>query len=314
MKVILLFQNDSPRYNGPDMMTSAVPVSSNPNPETAKADRPSGLKADAGRWGWILIPSLLLAGLAAWIYFADCNAFYFFLANRSLRFLGDRFWSLVTLWGDGLFAFAVLVFFFRRKPRLVWAFVFATLLFLIFGHGLKNLLAVARPPAIIPADRFHLIGPAWKTNSFPSGHSAMAFILAGSFFMTVRRFWGRIILIGLASLVALSRVVVGVHWPLDVAAGALLGWWLAWIGIALAERWRWCAALAARKVLGVFLVLASVMLLGFHDTGYTHLLTIQRIMAGILLAVGALELPALFGIKLPVKFGADSEASRRRQD
>ena len=213
-----------------------------------------------------------------------------------------------------MFAFALLVFFFRRKPRLVWAFVFATLLFLIFGHGLKNLLAVARPPAIIPPDRFHLIGPAWKTNSFPSGHSATAFILAGSFFMTVRRFWSRIVLIVLASLVALSRVAVGVHWPLDVAAGALLGWWLVWIGIALAERWRWCAALAARKVLGVFLILASAVLLGFHDTGYTLLLSIQRVMAGILLAVGALELSVLFGIKLPWKFGSDSSALRRRQD
>lgn len=296
------------------MITSGAPVPSSPAQETVKTGRSFNLKTDAGRWGWILIPSLLLAGLAAWIHFADCNAFYFFVVNRSLRFLGDRFWSLVTLWGDGLFAFAVLAFFFRRKPRLVWAFAFATLLFLIFGHGLKNLLAVARPPAVIPLDRFHLIGPAWKTNSFPSGHSATALILAGSFFMTVRRFWGRIILIGLASLVALSRVVVGVHWPLDVVAGALLGWWLVWIGIALAERWRWCTASAARKVLGIFLVLASVMLLAFHDTGYTLLLTIQRVLGGILLAVGARELLALFGIDLPVKFGSDSTASRRRRD
>lgn len=255
-----------------------------------------------GRLGWILVPSLLLAGFSAWIYFADCNAFYFFWANRSLQFMGDRFWSLITLWGDGLFAFAVMTLVYRRKPRIVWAFVFAALLFLIFGHGLKNLLAVARPPAVIPANRFHLIGPAWKTNSFPSGHSAMAFILAGSFFMMVRRFWSRTILIGLAALVALSRVVVGVHWPLDTTAGALLGWWLIWTGILLAERWHWCAAPAARKILGVILILASGTLICCHDTGYTLLLTPQRIFGGILLAVGIHELSALFGLEFFVKF------------
>jgi len=311
---ILLFQNDSPRYNDPTMLTSGASASKDPPQEAGKGRQPTVMDIGAARWGWILIPSLLLAGFTAWIYFADCNAFYFFLANRSLQFMGDRFWSLVTLWGNGLFAFAVLTLFFRRKPRLVWAFVFATLLFLIFGHGLKNLLAVARPPAVIPADRFHLIGPAWKTNAFPSGHSAMAFILAGSFFLTVRRFWGRIILIGLASLVALSRVVVGVHWPLDVAAGSLLGWWLAWIGIALVERWRWCEAFAARKVLGVFLVLASVLLLCFHDTGYTLLLTVQRVFGGILLTVGLYELLALFGIELAGKLRADSGYSDHGRD
>lgn len=279
------------------MATSGTPASKNAFLVQKNGGRRQSADAGAGRLGWILIPSLLLAGLSAWIYFADCNAFYFFLANRSLQFMGDRFWSLVTLWGDGLFAFAVMTFFYRRKPRLVWAFVFAALLFLIFGHGLKNLLAVARPPAVIPLSRFHLIGPAWKTNSFPSGHSAMAFILAGSFFMTAHRFWDRAALILLATLVALSRVAVGVHWPLDAAAGALLGWWLIWIGIVLAERWQWCAASAARKTLGVMLILASVTLLFCHDTGYTLMLTVQRVFGGILLAVGIHELSILFGIE-----------------
>lgn len=40
----------------------------------------------------------------------------------------------------------------------------------------------------------------------------------------------------LAGLIALSRVYLGVHYPLDVIAGAALGLGIAWAAVALAER------------------------------------------------------------------------------
>ncbi|MDR3708850.1 MAG: phosphatase PAP2 family protein [Capsulimonadaceae bacterium] len=58
-------------------------------------------------------------------------------------------------------------------------------------------------------------------NSFPSGHSLVAFSVA-----TV---WAnekpgeKVIAYGLASLVGLSRVMLGAHWASDVLAGAALG-------------------------------------------------------------------------------------------
>lgn len=58
-------------------------------------------------------------------------------------------------------------------------------------------------------------------NSFPSGHAATSFagaVLLGHFFP--RAFPG---LLGLAALVAISRVYIGVHYPLDVLGGAALG-------------------------------------------------------------------------------------------
>jgi undecaprenyl-diphosphatase len=71
--------------------------------------------------------------------------------------------------------------------------------------------------------------------SFPSGHTlhAVSFTwLYGSF--APQLLW---ILVPFALLVALSRVVLGLHYPSDVLAGALLGTGLALASMALWARW-----------------------------------------------------------------------------
>lgn len=57
--------------------------------------------------------------------------------------------------------------------------------------------------------------------SFPSSHAATGFALATSAAPTLSR--GGWILFPLAAGVALSRVVLGVHYPSDILVGALLG-------------------------------------------------------------------------------------------
>lgn len=68
--------------------------------------------------------------------------------------------------------------------------------------------------------------------SFPSGHTlhAVAFsTLTGASFPEL--LW---LCAPFASLVAISRVVLGLHYPSDVAAGALIGASLAWTAMLLA--------------------------------------------------------------------------------
>jgi phosphatidylglycerophosphatase B len=65
--------------------------------------------------------------------------------------------------------------------------------------------------------------------SFPSGHSFNAFLLAGIIAFGIHqnasksRKWVCVIPLLWASLVALSRVAVGAHTPLDVSVGSAMG-------------------------------------------------------------------------------------------
>jgi len=62
--------------------------------------------------------------------------------------------------------------------------------------------------------------------SFPSGHAAGSFAFA-TFVMTLNRRAG-MILLPIAMLIGLSRVALGVHYPSDVLAGAVLGAAIGW--------------------------------------------------------------------------------------
>lgn len=63
-------------------------------------------------------------------------------------------------------------------------------------------------------------------DSFPSLHAAFSFALAFLVFKR-HRSWG-ITLFAVATLVGLSRVFVGAHFPIDVIVGVLLGVFIPW--------------------------------------------------------------------------------------
>jgi membrane-associated phospholipid phosphatase len=101
-------------------------------------------------------------------------------------------------------------------------------------HGLKPLFDMPRPPAVL--SDVHVIGPAYRAHTFPSGHATTAFAIGGLYALGLQFRTGYVIVLSVATLAALSRAVVGVHWPLDILAGAFGGWLAACAGIELGRR------------------------------------------------------------------------------
>jgi len=79
-----------------------------------------------------------------------------------------------------------------------------------------------RPRPFVVGHFVALINVSPAISSFPSGHSALAWLLAGLLAEEdkANAWWFYL----LALVVALGRVAVGVHYFSDVLAGAILGW------------------------------------------------------------------------------------------
>lgn len=87
------------------------------------------------------------------------------------------------------------------------------------AQAAKGLLRRARPYELGIAER--LVHPP-AGSSWPSGHAAVAAAMAATLAPRATPS-GRVAMIGVAGLVAATRVQLGVHHPTDVVAGAALG-------------------------------------------------------------------------------------------
>jgi undecaprenyl-diphosphatase len=84
---------------------------------------------------------------------------------------------------------------------------------------LRQALGRDRPPLVYPEPKPLVAVP--HTGAFPSGHASAAFACATVLAWASPRL--RVPAFVLAAAIAWSRVYVGVHWPLDVLGGAVLG-------------------------------------------------------------------------------------------
>src|SRR5260221_8917938 len=114
------------------------------------------------------------------------------------------------------------------------------------------------------------MGPAYKAGSFPSGHASTAFAIGGLLALGLRARWLVVLIVVVATLVALSRAVVGVHWPLDILGGVFGGWLCAVAGLWLGgKNTRFRTPPADQLAVAAFLASGALgLVVGDYKKGY----------------------------------------------
>jgi undecaprenyl-diphosphatase len=107
---------------------------------------------------------------------------------------------------------------------------------LLAAQVISHLWTRERPFEAHPAQTLLLASPSHEP-SFPSDHAVAAFAIAFSVALIGGRLVGALFLAG-ATIIAVTRVFVGLHYPGDVAGGALIGFVSALIIFLVADsRW-----------------------------------------------------------------------------
>ena len=125
-----------------------------------------------------------------------------------------------------------------RRPLVFLQVALADFAAQLVSFGLREAIGRPRPPEVYAEPKALVTVP--HDGSFPSGHATSSFACATTLAFFAPR--AAPLFLVLAAAIAWSRVYVGVHYPLDVLGGAVLG-----AAIAIALRWLVAALRRSRR-------------------------------------------------------------------
>ncbi len=214
-------------------------------------------------WFWG-IPAFSLITMAI-IGLTGSNRPLFLFLNEALYFKPEDIWINITLYGDAAMVMIMMLPLTAKRPDIIVKSFIAALIASLFLHGFKEFLPVLRPPSIYSPDVMHQLGNQFTHSSFPSGHSAAPFTLAAMVIFLVEDTKIRYGVLFYASLIAISRIATGVHWPIDILGGMFFGWFAAYLSMRFFPITG--NNLNAQRFVAIFLILAAIHLVFLHDRG-----------------------------------------------
>lgn len=155
---------------------------------------------------WLEDPVTALAGLAVPLYALATIALWFLA-----RPYGDPRWKLAC--ASGLTSAAIA---------------------LVTNQAISHVWERPRPFTAHPV-LTHLLSAPSLDPSFPSDHAAAAFAIAFAVLAVSR--WAGVGFLAAATVIGLSRIALGLHYPSDVLAGMLVGWAAAALVTHLGRPW-----------------------------------------------------------------------------
>lgn len=151
----------------------------------------------------------------------------FFVLNQWHHFTIDLFFILVTSAFFWIPLYVLLIWLIKKE--LGWNGVICFILTIIIADQcsatwLKPFFARYRPCCILPTIEIHLVGTYKGLYGFPSSHASNTYAFAMLFWRIFKEKYKFSYLFFIwATIVSYGRIYGGVHYPLDVFAGALLG-------------------------------------------------------------------------------------------
>ena len=140
------------------------------------------------------------------------NPFLSFLANLFSAFAEESLMIVILI--------TIYWCFDKKKGFAIFSSLFLSL---ITMQTLKAIVRAPRPfeahPELIDADRIETA----TGYSFPSGHSTGASAFYYSIALLYNNIAVKILMVAIVILVPLSRLYLGVHWPIDVLCGTIIG-------------------------------------------------------------------------------------------
>ncbi len=153
------------------------------------------------------------------------NKSIFLLINRYHSPIVDKLMLFFTSTGNGLILATVILVILAIFDRKKMTRVFLTVLLAgvvggVLVYLLKWKIGGLRPLAVFP--EAHFLGEPLKMGSFPSGHTQLCFSTSAVLAKEYKKSWK--FLYPWALIVGFSRVYIAAHFPIDVIAGAIIGY------------------------------------------------------------------------------------------
>lgn len=176
----------------------------------------------------------------------------------------DSFFELVTILGEDIFfiiVIAIIYWCFNKTFGYKLAFVY-----LVSGAVntiIKEIVKLPRPIGYegIKSRRIETAGGY----SFPSGHTQQSTSLFATLMIELKKKWFYYIGVIGVLLVGLSRMYLGVHWPIDVIGGLIIG---ILSTIIVIKVFNWAKDRGKPMLLGVLVVPAIICMIFFRTETY----------------------------------------------
>ena len=160
-----------------------------------------------------MIDAILSFEKPVMLFFQSLRVNFLCSAAEVVSFLGESVWTMILIF----FIYLVID---KRRGFGLGATVMTSH---ILNGILKVIFRIPRPWVKYPGEIIPLRQSTATGYSFPSGHSSLAGALYYGTYRIFRNRAVRVISVILLSLIPLSRVYLGVHWPLDVICGLGVG-------------------------------------------------------------------------------------------